>query len=396
VRLGGTASRSQLERWRGDGLLPNVLQTPGYRGDGRVAGSEVWQPLSAAAQAVAIERALAHGRSLARAGAVLWTAGFEVDERYWRPALSEADRTGRLVSRWAGRLLRRADFGPTFGERIAEMHRFSGILHKVARKAGPAGLARGADLVVDVAASEFYEFGLPASDRDEADQKLVHRALGLDAGESHHIHGQKLELGADLAAILAAMSGHRPLTEFADSEIATARDDARNTLKVVYCLYGATDWIFGKRAFGLQIGTHLIRVWPLTLIQALALGFARLRRQSDALLSSCEIADLATEAEKTWLMSIWLHDIYKGGGEGAKIINPKRLKSALTDSVWYRNLLRELASHEFAKREFRPWDQWQKSAGKTMSPGLLAMSIGAPETIAFDDLGESMSAPAIP
>lgn len=67
-----------------------------------------------------------------------------------------------------------------------------------------------------------------------------------------------------------------------------------------------------------------------------------------------------------------------------------------SDSVSYRNLLGELASYEFAKREFGPWDQWRKSAGKTMPPGLLAMSIGAPETIAFDDLVESMSAPAIP
>jgi len=92
---------------------------------------------------------------------------------------------------------------------------------------------------------------------------------------------------------------------------------------------------------------------------------------------------------------MWFRDIYESGGEGAKIINPKRLKSALMDSVSHRNLLRELASHEFAKREFRPWDQWQKSAGKTMSPGLLAMSIGAPETIGFDDLVGSMSGPAI-
>ena len=67
-----------------------------------------------------------------------------------------------------------------------------------------------------------------------------------------------------------------------------------------------------------------------------------------------------------------------------------------SDSVSRQNLLRELANHEFAKREFRPWDQWRKSAGKTMSPGLLAMSIGAPETIAFDDLVESMNARAIP
>jgi hypothetical protein len=396
VRLGGNASRSQLERWRRDDLLPNVLQTPNYQADGRVAGSEVWQPVSAAAQAVAIERTSANGRSLARAGAILWTAGYDVDERYWRPGLVKADEVGQLVGRWARRLLKRHDLGPTFGERIAEMQRVSGVLHKVARKAGQSGFARVVDMTVDVAAGEFSGFSLPATDRDESDQRLAERAFGLDVGAAHHIHGQRLELGTDLSAILEAMSGHLPSTEFTDSEIAAARDDARNTLKIVYCLYGATDWIFGARAFGLQVAAGLIRVWPLALIQALALSFARLRRRSKTLLDSRDIADLATEAERVWLMSMWLNDIYKGGGEGAKIISPKHLKLALTDSVSYQNLLGKLASHEFAKREFRPWDQWRKSAGKTMSPGLLAMSIGAPETIAFEDLVGNMSAPTIP
>lgn len=394
--LGSEATDRQLERWRSEGLLPKAIQTPAYGPDGRPAGSTVEQLGSAAMQVIAIERTLGKVRSIKRAGAVLWTAGYEVDERYWRPALAQADSTGRLVSRWAGRLLGKADFGPTFGERIGEMQRFSGVLHKVARKAGHRGLARGADLAVEVAAGEFAEFGLPASDRDEADQDLAERAFGFDVRAAHHIHDQRLELGADLAAILEAMSGHLPLKEFTNSEIAAARDDARNALKVVYCLYAATDWIFGARAFGLQVGVHLIRVWPLALIQALALSFARLRRRSNAVLASSEIARLATEAERVWLMSMWLRDIHKGGGEGATIINPKRLKLALTDSVSYRNLLGELANHEFAKREFRPWDQWRKSAGKTMSPGLLAMSIGAPETIAFDDLVGSMNARAIP
>lgn len=393
MRLGGTASRYQLERWRCANLLPNALQIPSYQDSGQVEGSEVWQLLSGAAQAVAIERTLANGRSLDRAGAILWMAGYEVDERYWRSALLQADKTGRLVSRWAGRLLKGPDFGPTFGERIAEMQSLSGVLNKVARKAGRQGLARGADLVVDVAAGEFVGFGLPASDHDESDQKLAERAFGFEAGTAQ-IHGQRLELGTDLAAILEAMSGHFPLKDFTDGEIATARDDARNTLKVVYCLYGATEWIFGAKAFGLQVAAGLIRIWPLALVQAVALSFARLRRRSTTLLSSREIADLATEAERVWLMSMWLRDIHKCGGEGANTISPERLKLALTDSVSYRNLLRELASLELAKREFRPWDQWRRSAGRTMSPGLLAMSIGAPETIAFDDLVGSTNDPA--
>ena len=308
----------------------------------------------------------------------------------------KADKVGQLVSRWGSRALKGNDLGPTLGEHITEMEQVGGVLYKVARKAGQPGFARVVDMTVDVAAGEFSGFGLPASDRDESDQRLTERAFGFDVEASHRIHGKRLELGVDLAAILEAMAGHLPLGEFTDSEIATGRDDARNALKTAYCLYGATDWIYGRSAFGLHVGSALIKVWPLALIQALALGFARLRRRSNSLLSSCEIADLATGAERAWLMSMWLRDVHKSGGDGARIISPERLKSALMDSVSHRKLLKELANHEFAQREFRPWDQWRKSAGKTMSPGLLAMSIGAPETIAFDDLVESISAPVIP
>lgn len=395
-RLGGTASRDQLERWRGAGLLPNILQTPDYQADGRVAGSEVWQPLSGAAQAVAIGRVLANGRSLDRAGEILWTAGYEVDERYWRPTLKQADQVARLVGNWGQRLLESPLSGRTFGERIVQTQKLHGILHTAARKARQPDFARVIDMTVEVAAGEFSGFGLPASDREESEQALAERAFGFDVGAEHHIRGDRLELGADLSAILQAMSAAVPLDDFTDYEISNARDDARNALKLGHCLHAATEWIYGQGAFGLHLTTGVIRAFPVLLIQALVLGFARLRRRSNMLLPSTEIADLATQAEGFWLMSMWFHDIYKGGGEGAMIINPKRLKRALTDSDSYRDLLRELASHEFAKREFRPWDQWRKSAVRTMSPGLLAMSIGAPVTIAFDNLVESMSARAIP
>lgn len=397
--LGSEATGRQLERWRNEGLLPKAIQSTAYGPDGRPAGSTVEHPRSAAMQVIAIERTVAEVRSIDRAGAILWTAGYEVDERHWRPALAQADDVGRLVGRWGRHLLNGNLSGQTFGERFVTMQNLNGILHTVARKAGKPGLARVIDMSVEVAAGEFSGFGLPASDRDESDQALAERAFGFDVGAGDHIHGKRLELGADLPTILEAMSARFPLEDFTDREIAMARDDARNALKIAHCLYASTDWIYGRGAFGLHLTRGVIRFFPLTLIQAFALGFARLRRRSNTLLPSNEIAELATEAERIWLMSMWLRDVYEQGGEGAKTNNPTRWKAVLSnpdrDSVSRRNLLGELASHEFAKREFRPWDQWRKSAGKTMSPGLLAMSIGAPETIAFDDLVGSMSDPAI-
>lgn len=397
--LGSKATDRQLERWRNEGLLPKAIQTPAYGLDGRPAGSSVEQPRSAVMQVIAIERTLAHVRSIDRAGAILWTAGYEVDERYWRPGLLSVDQMSRRVGRLMRKFIDSDDDSASPGERLAKLSPLRGILRQLVRKVGEDGAARLADLAAKVAAGQFAGFERPTLEIDEADSHMAERALGFDEGEADHVNGHQLSLKADLEAILTTLAVSwvsDPWKDFSVQEIAQGRDDARNALKVAHCTHEATAWIYGRGSFGLRIVRTLSRFAEITLMQALAVNFTRLRRRSDTLPSSDEIAGLAVEAERVWLMSMWFRDIYESGGEGAKIINPKRLKLALMDSASHQDLLRELASYEFAKREFRPWDQWQKSAGKTMSPGLLAMSIGALDTIAFDDLVESMSARAIP
>lgn len=58
----------------------------------------------------------------------------------------------------------------------------------------------------------------------------------------------------------------------------------------------------------------MIKSMQLTLIMSGAVGFARLRRQPNRLLSSGEIVTLAGEAERVWLMSMRLREAYEGGG----------------------------------------------------------------------------------
>ena len=84
---GSSVTSRQLERWRSDGLLPPVIQI------GAGAGSVIWHPPVTARQAVAIERALAAKNRVAFAGEVLWAAGFEVDDRHWRPQLEQSRAT---------------------------------------------------------------------------------------------------------------------------------------------------------------------------------------------------------------------------------------------------------------------------------------------------------------
>jgi hypothetical protein len=138
-RLGSSATDRQLERWRNEALLPKAIQSPAYDAQGRPAGSTVEQLRSAAWQVIAIERTLAEVRSLDRAGAVLWLAGYEVDDRYWRLALAHADEVGRRVGRWGRRLLGGERSGRTLGERMADTQRLQGILHTMSRRAGKPG-----------------------------------------------------------------------------------------------------------------------------------------------------------------------------------------------------------------------------------------------------------------
>lgn len=398
-RLGGTPTDDQLERWRGKGLLPKVLQTPTLDAANHPAGSTVQQLDWAARQAVAVERAVLKTRSLEKAGAILWLAGFEVDERYWRPGLGFIDQMSRRVGRLMLKFLDSDDLAGSPGEHTAKARTMRGVWHKVARRTGEDGTARFVDLAATIVSGRFSGFESPTTDLDKSDSRLAEHALGFDEGEADHVNGHRLNLKADLETILTALSVSwvsDSWNDFSVREIAQGREDARNALKVAHCTHEATAWIYGRGSFGLRIVRTLSRFAEITLMQALAISFARLRRRSTRIPSSDEIASLATDAEKVWLLSMRLKAFHEQGGKAAQIITPNRLKSALTDSVSHQNLLRELASHEFAKREFRPWDQWRKSAGKTMSPGLLAMSIGAPETIAFDDLVESMSAPVIP
>jgi hypothetical protein len=123
----------------------------------------------------------------------------------------------------------------------------------------------------------------------------------------------------------------------------------------------------------------------------ITLGFARLRRRSNSLLLSPEIAVLADRAEAIWLTANYFHDLQSTHPEMRKLIGRKRLKRAFSDSQEYEKLLKELAGCTFPKPDFRPWEQWRKSS-KTMSPGLLAMSIGAPSRRPLGDFIRSADA----
>lgn len=400
-RLEADISARQLERWRGEGLLPAVLQVPAYSATGRVDGSTTWHPPSSPRQALAIARALASKNLTAFAGEALWAAGFAVDERYWRPLIVGADTFIRRLNRAVRLLARDRDSDTeTFGDRVEANVQFNGLMHKVARRLDTGELATLTSLLTDIFAAKFRGFEFePTADGEASRSEIFVRGMALEGGENDQVHGEKLKFTPALSAVFSNISASIngiPLNEFSDQEINCARSDVVNALKIGACLYEATAWIYGPQSFGLRIAAQIGKSQTAATIAAMTLAFARMRRNSNSFLASDEISQLAHRAEMIWLISGYFREVQLSDPKTRQIVSPARLKLAFTDSHKYRELLKELEGREFPAPEFRPWDQWKKLSRKTMSPGLLAMSIGAPSKLSLAAVLQGASDAAIP
>jgi hypothetical protein len=78
------------------------------------------------------------------------------------------------------------------------------------------------------------------------------------------------------------------------------------------------------------------------------------------------------------------------------MISPEKMKASFSSSGQHKDLLKELKAHQFPNAEFRPWNSWQKLAKRTMSPGLLVMSIGSPEQMSTAEVVANASTPKHP
>lgn len=392
ARLESKAGVRQLERWRNEGLTPRAIQK----------GSEVWHSPSEARQALAVERVLAEKNWLDYAGTVLWAAGFDVDPKYWRPHLANADKWLNRIARLASRTLRRNDEADpdTPSDRIAALDLYAGVIHKISRRLPNGQFVTAVTVATQVMGGEFEGFDPSPSNRDDGAAKpIVERALDIDLGSDHAAGGHSLKLrdGIERAlADLSATQGVAGLDAFTDLEIQNARDDMRNGLKIGLCLYEAVAWIYGPQAFGLRTAAFLARSAPIQLIFTMSVAFARLRRRSDEFYSSDEIAAMARQTEMTWLAAGYFRDLETTHPETLKIINADRLKLSFSDPNEQENLLKDLAGYEFPATNFRPWDQWKKLSKRTMPGGLLAMSIGSPPTLEIADIVHGASGDANP
>lgn len=83
---GVSISSDQLRRWRDQGLMPRVTQ----HGLGRALGSVIHYPIGTARLALEIDGLLSIKKKLSFVGWHLWMQGYEVSDRYWKPALGSA------------------------------------------------------------------------------------------------------------------------------------------------------------------------------------------------------------------------------------------------------------------------------------------------------------------
>jgi hypothetical protein len=111
-------TRDQVNRWRREGLLPDVEQA----WPEAFHGSETRYPAGTCAQIKAAQGLFRINKRNSFVGLRLWRLGFPVSEDYWRPRLRRFGRSADRVLPFINRLVFRFDRnweGETLQERVA-------------------------------------------------------------------------------------------------------------------------------------------------------------------------------------------------------------------------------------------------------------------------------------
>src|SRR6185437_208927 len=104
---------------------------------------------------------------------------------------------------------------------------------------------------------------------------------------------------------------------------------------------------------------------------------------------------MAHQAECVWLISEYFHEQFQLAPELLQSIAPNGLKAAFSNASDHRKMLKELESYQFPIPEFKPWNSWQKTAKRKMTPGLLVMSIGSRERLNLEEIIKRAKHPLI-
>ena len=369
-------SEHQLERWRGEGLLASVrqVQTP-YR------GSRVEFPNGTAKQIIEIQRLLNIKKSLDFVGWELWWSGYPVDEKWWKPKLINSAKIVNRILRWVKIIQRREDrhsddilgHPDTIFDRLPEIPKTNNMFSRINRRIDDQQSASLIRIFAEVGDGNFENFADIDDQSAESDQYTVIAALDINDTNSynpvfgqatninpHIVMGKRLNLAGGISSAFAeisrSLSSQDPLTveQFSDAQIVTARDDFRHALHTAIDLYEATNWVFGKRAFGLRLVNWIFERPASNLKPICILGFAMLRRSGDFLESSSNIAKLASAAARLRVDSLKLRDIAENNPVWKSLLTPKNIRRSLLNKTEYELFLAKIQDRRKSINEFPP------------------------------------------
>jgi hypothetical protein len=316
-------------------------------------GSAVFYPAGTCAQIAAAARLFREKNRINYVGRMLWWEGFPVDERYWKPDLISLAGWADRVCGWIAPLMdREGDNQRTLPERLSDAGHSDIILSRVRPRLEGNELASVLRVALDTASGCFTRFEEPERDskgRERSfDETAIVRGLDLAASGTHSIFGHRLRLKEEIEGALKAAARAIRTTSFSDVAtgreeiIFAARNDVRNALRMELALYEACEWVYGRQAFGLRLVAWIAKKRPTTMIGIMILGFAQLRRASNQLLSSEEIAALADTAEAAQRDSQQLQSLWKSDKRFRHIFAPKRIRAAFRDRPSYDRWIREV------------------------------------------------------
>lgn len=292
---GSSITDSQIERWRRQGLLPRPEQIG--RGQGR--GSIVIVPPESAAQALEIQRLYAIREKRDWVGWQLWLRGYQVDNRYWKPAIEQARSDIRQVRQYARNSDRITQSQLPEVEQlkvhVLAIFRNTPVyapMTQIAAEMLETLLNFGKEIVL----GQFSGFSRIGDNEPNSEERSAAIAMiGAAAADRDHIGEQKLNFKGPIESILSNLSksiGTVSRSRSMAEPSVQARQEFLQILETAADLYRSLSWIFGQSAFGLGVINRIAANPAINLQAAMLLIWSPFRQMTDDILSPTEIEKL--------------------------------------------------------------------------------------------------------
>jgi hypothetical protein len=340
-------SRDQINRWRREGLLPDVEQVPDA-----FHGSQVRYPVGTCKQIAAAARLFKVKNRSSYVGWQLWWEGFPVDAKHWRLPLVNSARTFENHLHRVIRFMHRPEEAPsglTLQEKVAKSRVSNFILSRIRQRLWGEGLASHIGVILSVATGDFVGFSLPGPNEEKAfDKERTIEALDLGGSERDNINGKRLNFVGVLPDVLATISRTikpgviQKVADGPEMALEVARCDVRNGLQTAVSLYEALSWIYGPEAFGLRLAAWIGKKHPMGADRVWILGMAALRTSNMDFYSPSKILEMAEQSEKAQRDSMAMKALWKNDPRFREVFSPPRIRRAYQDKVSYEIFQREI------------------------------------------------------